>query len=58
MRRLADEGRPSKIRYFLGYSIFDDEPIVAAGDYCFLTAVSEGHDGDSRGRVDVVLADY
>lgn len=57
MCSLADKGRTSEIGYFLGDSVLDDEPIVAAGHHCFLTAVGEGHDGNGGGRVDAVITE-
>ena len=57
MWSFADKGRPSEIGNFLRYSIFYDEPAIAARDDCFLTAVSEGHDRDGGGGVNVVFTE-
>ena len=46
MSGLAYKRRPSKIGYFLGHSVLDDEPVITTWYDCSLTAIGEGHDGD------------
>ena len=54
---LADETRPSKLWYLLGYSIFGNEPYIVAWHHCLHLFIVIGSDIDGGGRIDIFSAD-
>lgn len=49
---LADEAGSPKFRDFLGYTIFDDEPLIIAGNDSLLFFIGVGDDVKGCGGID------
>lgn len=51
----TEEGGPLAALYFLGHSVFDEGPLVDAGDGCLFGLVCVGDEVDGGGGVDKFL---